>query len=214
MRVSMALVLLGTACGEKDGMGSVSGMIAVSERDLSADVEWDAAFAYAEGDRLIAFLTGAPGASCETVADYLGPNTGALDKEGILEGGSCTMTIVVDGWDGEANLTWGPSETEGYNPGLSSNLRCEFGDGSWVLETRGSGYEDYYWDGPVWTGVPEVFDWAISGDGEDVSFDLEMTRFDGNFPDEVSAERYAAEGDLVGTIQAHWCPELAIATAL
>ena len=81
----MALVLLGTACGEKDGMGSVSGVIAVSERDLSADVEWDAAFAYAEGDRLIAFLTGAPGASCETVADYLGPNTGALDRR-ILEG--------------------------------------------------------------------------------------------------------------------------------
>ena len=56
MRASVALLLLGTACGEKDGMGSVSGAIAVSERDLSADVEWDAAFAYAEGDRLIAFF--------------------------------------------------------------------------------------------------------------------------------------------------------------
>ena len=35
----------------------------------------------------------------------------------------------------------------------------------------------------------------ISGDGEDVSFDLEMTRFDG-ISDEVSAERYPAEGEL------------------
>ena len=38
-------------------MGSVSGVIAVSNPEtLSADVEWDGT--HAEGDRLIAFLTG------------------------------------------------------------------------------------------------------------------------------------------------------------
>lgn len=213
MRFAAVLLLL-PACAEKEGAGRVSGDVAIPERSLSADVDWDAAFAYAEGGRLIAFLTGASGASCASVAAYLGPNEGALEKEGILEGGSCTMTIVVDDWDGDTALSWGPEASEGYNPGLSSNLRCEFGDGSWVLETRGSGYEDYYWDGPVWTGIPEVFDWSISGDDEEVSLDLEMTAFDGNFPDEVSAERYAAEGDLSGTIRAQWCPELAQATAL
>jgi len=203
-----------SACEAKDEAGSVSGSVNVPARTLSADVQWDAAFAYAEDGRLIAFLTGAAGASCSSVASYLGPNDGALEKDGILEGGSCTMTIVVDEWDGDAALSWGPDETEGYNPGLSSNLRCEFGDGTWVLETRGSGYEDYYWDGPVWTGIPDRFDWSISGDDEDISLDLEMSSFDGNFPDEVSAERYAAEGDLSGSIEAQWCPELARATAL
>lgn len=213
MRVALALLML-SACEAKDEAGSVSGSVNVPARTLSADVQWDAAFAYAEDGRLIAFLTGAAGASCSSVAAYLGPNDGALEKDGILEGGSCTMTIVVDEWDGDAALSWGPDETEGYNPGLSSNLRCEFGDGTWVLETRGSGYEDYYWDGPVWTGIPDRFDWSISGDDEDISLDLEMSSFDGNFPDEVSAERYAAEGDLSGSIEAQWCPELARATAL
>lgn len=213
MRVMSALLIL-FGCGDKEGMGSVSGEVAVPERALAADVHWDQAFAYSEGGRLIAFMTGASGASCETVSAYLGPNTGALEKDGILQGGSCTMTIVIDDWDGSASLSWGPEADEGYNPGLSSNLRCEFGDGAWVLETRGSGYEDYYWDGPVWTGIPEVFKWSITGSGEEVSFDLEMSAFDGNFPDELSAERYAAEGDLSGTIRAHWCPDLAEATAL
>ncbi len=61
MRLAIALLVL-PACSEKEGMGSVSGSVTVAERALAADVEWDAAFASAEGGRLIAFMTGAKGA--------------------------------------------------------------------------------------------------------------------------------------------------------
>ncbi len=213
-RYALWLLSVGLGCADKEGMGSVSGQVAVEDRDLVADVYWGSAFAYAEEGRLIAFLTGAPGASCASVSAYLGPNRGALAKDDVVEGGSCAMTLLVDDWDGEVKVSWDPSETEARNPGLSSNLRCHFGDGGWVLETRGSGYEDYYWDGPVWSGIPETFDWSISGDEEALSLTLEMTAFDGNFPDEVSATRYAATGDLSGTIRARWCADLKNATAL
>ena len=90
------------------------------------------------------------------------------------------MTIVVDGWDGEANPDWGERDG-GCNPGRAATCAVSSATRSWVLETGVWLPEDYYWDGPVWTGVPEV-GWAISGDGEDVSFDLEMTPT--IFPDE------------------------------
>ena len=125
------------------------------------------------------------------------------------------MTIVVDGWDGDVDLSWSEGDTPSYdNPGLNSNIQCWFGDGSWVLETRGSGYEDYYWSGPVWSGIPEVFGWSISGDDEDISFDLEMSVFGGNFLHEASVEPSTAQGDLSGTIRAQWCSALSKATAL
>jgi hypothetical protein len=214
MRFAIALLIL-PACADKEGMGSVSGSVSVPVRELSADVHWDSAFAYAEGDRLVAFLTGAVGASCSSVAEYLGPNDGALPKESILPGGSCAMTVVVDDWDGDLDLSWSEGDSPSYdNPGLNSNMQCWFGEGAWVLETRGSGYEDYYWTGPVWSGVPEIFDWSISGDDKDVSLDLEMSAFGGNFLHEASVEPSTAQGDLSGTIRAKWCSALSKATAL
>ena len=72
-----------------------AGKTAVSERDLSADVEWDAAFAYAEGlaDRV---PDRCPGASCRRSRPTRVQTRGLADED--LE--AQTMTIVVDGWDG------------------------------------------------------------------------------------------------------------------
>jgi hypothetical protein len=203
------------ACSEKDpGMGSIDGTIEVPSHGYSAAIEWTKAVAYAEDGRLLVFLTGAAGASCAGIADYLGPNTGALSKEGILEGGSCTMMLAVDDWTGDSTVTWSPSETEGYNPGLSSVLRCELGDGEWVLETRAEEYEDYYWSGDVWVGSPTLFSWSISGDSDGIEVSLDLEKLDGNFPYSSDLARYPAAGEISGEMSASWCPELASATAL
>ena len=108
------------------------------------------------------------------------------------------MTIVVDGWDGEASLELGSRRDGRVQPGAEQQpaLRVRRG----IVGPRDPGL---WLRGLLlgWAGLDRcsgAFDWVISGDGEDVSFDLEMTRFDGNFPDEVSAEQYAAEENLPG----------------
>jgi hypothetical protein len=203
------------SCAKDEAPGDViTGEISIPSRELSADISWNMAVAHASADRLLVFLTGAEGASCEKIAAYLGPNTGALPKDGVLDGGSCTLMLAVDGWDGSSKEGWPSEDATGYNPGLSSVLRCDFGDGEWVLETRAAEYEDYYWSGPVWAGVPTDFQWNIVGDESGVSVDFNAAAFDGNFPYDIDLSRYPADGNIGGSITASWCSEMELATAL
>ena len=217
MRAPAAFALmLAMACAKdaEEGRQSISGQISIPSHGLSADIHWDTAIAYAEGGRIVVFLTGALGASCERIAEYLGPNTGRVSKSGILTGGSCTLMLAFDDWDGRVQAQWSPTHTEGYNPGLDSVLRCDLGEGEWVLETRVEEYEDHYWSGDVWSGIPTNFGVEISGDEGDMSIELDLRSFDGNFPYAADLERYPLDADINGQMKATWCPALSTATVL
>jgi len=211
---ALILAALAAGCSKADETDIIEGTVNVESHGHSAAIAWDTALSYASGDRLLVFLTGAQDASCSAIADYLGPNEGAVPKDGVLEGGSCTLTLVVEGWGGRSSESWGSESTEGYNPGLSSVLRCDFGEGEWVLETRAGEYEDYYWSGDVWAGAPSVFSWAISDDGDGVKLDLSFSEFDGNFPYQTDLERYPATADISGEMVTTECEDLASATLL
>ena len=125
MRWMHALVMTGLtgACSKAEEANIIEGTVSVETHGYSAAIAWDTALSYASGDRLLVFLTGAPAASCDAIGDYLGPNDGAVSKDGVLDGGSCTLTLVVDDWSGTSTQSWGPDHTEGYNPGLKDSLQ-------------------------------------------------------------------------------------------
>jgi hypothetical protein len=214
--VELLIGLAAVSCAKEssEAPGSISGQVNVPSHGLTADIHWTTAVAFAANDRLLVFLTGASGASCEGIAEYLGPNTGVLSKEKVLTGGSCTLMLALDEWSGSADLSWSAEHTEGYNPGISSVLRCEFGEGEWVLETRSEEYEDYYWNGPVWAGAPIDFELSAHEVKDGVSVELDLRTFDGNFPYLTDLERYPLDADLQGQMNASWCPALATATVL
>ena len=218
MRLNCTLLIGLFSCSDKgaddeSSKGSIEGTVNVVDQEHSASIYWDTAVAYATDDTLIAYFTGAPGASCASIAEYLGPNEGAVRKDKVLQGDSCTLMIKIEKWDGTSS--WSPS-SDGIHPGYSSNLRCDFGDGSWVLETRGEEYEDYYWDGDYFTGIPEAFSWDIRELEFPAGLDVQVsfTEFEGNFPYVVSSDRYTVEADVSGRITASWCDELANASVL
>jgi hypothetical protein len=210
----VCLVTVSCAKESSEASESISGHVSIPSHGLSADIHWTTAVAFAANDRLLVFLTGASGASCEGIAEYLGPNTGVLSKEKILTGGSCSLMLALDEWSGSAELSWSAEHTEGYNPGISSVLRCELGEGAWVLETRAEEYEDYYWSGPVWAGPPIDFELSAREGADGVSVELDLRAFDGNFPYLADLERYPLDADLQGQMNASWCPALATATVL
>ena len=205
-----------SACAKDDeGLHRIEGSVTVASLGHQATILWDTAVAYAESGTLIAYFTGAPGASCASIAQFLGPNDGPVSKEQVLMGGSCTLMVKIEDWDGSSSERWSVDETDGFNPGTSSVLRCDFGEGEqWELETRGGQYEDYYWSGDTFMGSPETFSWDIAGDEGGIDAQLDFSQFRGNLPYVTSSERYTASADIGGTMTASWCDELANATVL
>ena len=200
-------------CAKEDVESVIKGSLSLPNYGERASVHWDKAFGYIEGSSMIAFVTGVEDASCESVAAYLGPNTGPLSKEDILEGGSCTMFVRTREWDGGWSASY-PDGDEAFPPSIDSNIRCEFGDGEWVFEERGSGYEDYYWSGSVWQGIPDVFDWDFSGGKSGIELNVEMSQYDGGFLHSDNQDEIRGTGTISGTVNASWCGQLENATSL
>ncbi len=209
----IALLLIFTGCAAEEPRSLIEGTIALTGHPEQASVRWNKAFGYADGTRMIAFMTGAEGASCESVAAYLGPKNDALEKDTILEGGSCTMFVRTNDWNGGWTASY-PSADHAYPPSIDSNIRCEFGDGEWVYEERGEGYTDYYWSGTVWQGIPDAFVWSFSGGRSGFDLDVEMTHYDGGFLHSDNHDEILGSGDISGTIRASWCGDMEHATAL
>lgn len=208
----MTLLVL-TGCAKEEVEPSISGSLSLPEHGEGADILWDKGFGFVEGSRMIAFLTGSPDATCQTVAAYLGPNTGALPKDDVLDAGSCTMLVKTQEWDGGWSAHY-PDPDASYPPSIESNIRCDFGDGEWVLEERGEGYEDYYWTGTVWQGIPDAFEWDFSGGSGGFELNVEMSRYDGGFLYSDNHDEIAGSGNVSGTLNAAWCGDLENATVL
>ncbi len=200
-------------CAKDEAASTISGTLALPEHGEEADILWDKAFGYVEGSTMIAFVTGTDGATCESVADYLGPNSGALAKDDVLDGGSCTMLVRTREWDGGWSASY-PDGESSYPPSIESNIRCEFGDAEWVLEERGEGYEDYYWTGTVWQGIPDVFEWDFSGGRSGFELDVEMSHYDGGFLHSYNHDEIPGSGTISGVVNAEWCGQLENATVL
>ena len=211
IRAAALVVLAG--CAKEAPESVIEGTIALTGYPERADVRWDKAFGYAEGGSMIAFLTGAQGATCSSIAAYLGPADGALEKDDILEGGSCTMFVRTNEWDGSWAASY-PDPDASYPPSIDSNIRCEFGSGEWVYEERGEGYTDYYWSGTVWQGIPDEFDWSFSGGRSGFDLTVDMTHFDGGFLHSDDHSEVLGTGDVAGSMKASWCGQLERATAL
>jgi len=216
MRWTLAGLAMAVFSCSKDGpvANSIEGTVTVPSRGHSASIFWDTAVAYDDGSTFLAYFTGAEGASCSTIAEFLGPNDGPTRKDKVLQGGSCTLMIKIEDWSGESIATRSASDTEYSHPGASSVLHCNFGDGEdWVRETRNEEYEDYYWSGDYFLGIPQVYSWDIAGDASGSDLQLSFSQFDGNIQEE-SPERLSASADIQGEITASWCGDLATAEVL
>ena len=205
-------VLLAAGCAKEEAP-TITGSLNLPEHGEQADILWDTAFGYVEGSSMIAFITGAPGATCASVSTYLGPNDGPLKKSGVLQGGSCTMLLRTNEWDGGWSASY-PNADDAWPPSIDSNILCDFGDGEWVLESRGAGYEDYYWTGTVWQGIPDVFDWDFSGGKSGFELTVDMSHYDGGFLYSDNHDDIPGSGTISGSIHAKWCGALADATVL
>jgi hypothetical protein len=196
------LLLIG--CTKEEPSDSViEGSISVADIGASADVVWSQGFFAVGNGALLAFLTGAAGANCDDVADFLSSSDGVTEKEGIYDGGGCVMTIKVPDWDGSHDASW-PSDEFTWNPAVDSSIRCEFGAGEWRLETNSSDREDYYWTGTTWSGRPDVFDWSFSEDGDDLEVQMDMSSYEGDLIYDSTGE-VAGSGDIAGSLRVQAC---------
>jgi hypothetical protein len=110
---------------------------------------------------------------------------------------------MSDGWNG------GFQATDDAGAALSSVIECSFGDGTWVLETRDSVGEDYFWSEAWWQGFPTKYTWDFSGgDGGDLTLFMEMTKFNGNFIYDIEKGAQPGTGSVHGTATATWCEAL------
>ncbi len=182
----------------------IEGSISVDEIGESAEIAWTQGF-FAVGDgAMLAFLTGVPGANCSDIAAFLSSSDGATEKEGIYDGGGCVMTVKVEDWSGDYQVSW---PGEGWDPAAGTSIRCEFGSGEWERETNSSGREDYYWSGTTWAGKPTVFDWAFSQDGDELELEMDMSAYEGSLIYE-SAGNLVGSGDVAGVVYAQECSAL------
>ena len=216
MKTMWIAAFLCAACAEKDEGEEImiEGTIKLHDHAFRGVVEGVRAFGYDEGDKMIAYISSNPKATCANVSEFLGPQSGEpLRPDKILKGGYCNITILVEtGWDNGFDSHW-PDDESNYSESLGSNVRCDMGEGDWVLETRGSEYEDWYWSGTTWGGPPENYNWSFSGgDGDPLKLDIRMTSYQGYFYSEAVYAVIPAEGQVEGEVTAEWCPSLANAT--
>jgi hypothetical protein len=205
--------LLIVGCAKEETDPSITGSLNLPEHGEQADIVWDKAFGYVDGSTMIAFVTGAPDATCASISAYLGSNDGPLKKVDVLQGGSCTMLVRTHEWDGGWSASY-PNAEDSWPPSIDSNIRCEFGDGEWTLESRGSGYEDYYWSGTVWHGIPDVFDWEFTGGKSGFELTVDMSHYDGGFLYSDNHDDIPGSGVIAGVVKAKWCGALSGATVL
>ncbi len=196
------------ACGDKEeeeGSASpqITGEIQVNGQDEIGDVAIYKAFATSTGSGFLLYLSNNPGATCETVVDYLRTDE-AWDPNGFLTAGSCEILASISTWD-EAS---GASATDDALGAAGFSINCYFGDEEWVYETRDSDDRDYYYQGREWLGSPSVYSYDFSPDGDNYAIDLSMSEYNGQFPYET-LESFPASGAVSGTMTAERCDALA-----
>ena len=210
--IRLVFILL-IGCSKGDGASSsIDGTIALPDHSESADISWNKAFYVESGNAMLAFITGVEGASCGEIGDFLSSNDGAIEKDGVYDGGGCVMTLKVNDWSGRYETSWNPSSSD-WNPAVDSAIRCEFGDGAWELGVNSSGREDYYWTGRTWSGYPTSFEWTFEPEGDSLSMQMDMDAYDGSLIYESMGDVQGA-GEVGGTVLAEPCSAMGNASVL
>lgn len=152
------------------------GDITITSAALAGRLSIEQAFAMAQDDTLLVYLSSNPDATCERVAAYLTPSDKPDDPSDLRLGQTCDMFLKIRDWDGDF------SATDDRIAIASSAISCALGEGTFAYEERGDGYFDYYWSGRWWQGIPDLYTLAIA-DAGDGGFTIrgEMTSFDGAF---------------------------------
>lgn len=162
------------------------------------------AFGFATAGRGIVYVAANGAATCADLVEYL-DRTELIDPSATLMlEGHCNLTLTFDyddatGWDGltEAELTtalW--------------SVSCAMDEGDWEVQSR-QGVEDYFYSGRWWQGSPDTVSTTLHGADGDVSFDVDMNGFSGNFIYE-EFQAAPATGTVSGAgVATTWCPQLA-----
>jgi len=180
------------------------------------------AWSYAEGDRLVVYMSSTPDVSCEEVALYLGkdpddnPETPrpAYDPTGLFTANTCNLSLT---WNDAGYGEYSESSPADFRETLEplAFVECPLGEGSFVSTSFG-GSAGYYWLNEedanlAWwfTGRAawgEVTRLEQVADGVEV--DAEVDLIDGEFPIAAEAEEATPRGTGKGTIVAPNCPDL------
>jgi len=202
MRFLAGLVLLVGCEGGGQGDEILMAEGAITSDGSTAEVAARKAFGFATSGQGFVYVASNGDATCGAVVDYL-TSTDPYDPTDILVAGHCNLSLDFDydgGWDGHEVL---PSD---ITTGLWS-VSCAMDDGSWSLEER-KGFVDYFYSGRWWQGSPLDHHTVLSGDGEELVVDLEMSEYDGDYIYE-DLESHPGSGRVTGTIDATWCAQLA-----
>lgn len=209
------LLLAATACSSKEDTGSidtsllepqVTGTVTV-EGESSADVAFFHAFGFNQGGTLLAYFSSSRNATCENVSAYLRTGQEPYDPEDMFEPSTCNFFLKVDDeYNGGYAFTQSADADQPNFAVLASAMNCAMGEGEFdLIPLSESDDPDYNWTGRWWEGGPSAYSYDLSGgDGEDYTFDIQMSAYDGSFVHEPLNDSPAV-GAVSGTMTASWC---------
>jgi|GEM_PF-1226266 len=214
----VAVVALAMGCtGDKDSGASdvaslepkITGTVTV-EGEASAEVAFYRAFAYDQGGTMLAYLSSHPNATCSNSADFLRTNQPPYDPVDMFEPGTCNLFLKIEN-DYDNGYVWDqPSGADQPNfATLGSAMNCAMGEGEFdFFPLSETDDPDFNWTGRWWEGGPSAYVYNLSGGGgENYSFTIEMSEYDGSFVHEPLNDSPAV-GAVSGTIEAEWCESL------
>ncbi len=192
-------LLLGCTAGTDTGAAGVTGTISPDGADSIGEVRGATAFAWAEGDRLIANISSGEGTTCDDVVRYLTDLT--YDPSALIPAGTCNIFIRLDSDYASGQLI----EDDPYQA-AGTAIGCALGEGEFAMADANSSYT---WTGTWWLGHPVDYTYTFTEEEDGYSLDLSMEEYDGSYPLSGQLSGVAASGSVSGVVKAQACPELA-----
>jgi hypothetical protein len=212
------IVLLLVACdgGGGEGDGALLGVAGeVTAQSSGADgashsgvAETLSAFGVNTAGEVALVLSANANATCDDAVDFLTDGGEDWNPEAITPVGACSV-YLRGSYDGT------PLDVVDDAATIQVALNCAMDTGEWVYEERGAGDIGWYFDGAWWIGSPQSFSLQLSGgDGEAYSLSLTMDDYTGSFThDTENPDPDPASGEVTGTTEISWCPEMGPALA-
>lgn len=192
------LTLTALLAGCKDDAAPVAGSIEVDGVDDPGVVDIAAAFVATDSSgNFAAYLSSNPAATCQGVADWLS-SAGTRDPSDVLLGGHCNIYIPLSGYEGSIQVE------DDAVVAASSSVDCYLGEGEFSAQASTS----YVWSGRHWKGFPTDYRFDFASEGSEHELTIEMSEYDGYFPEEGTLEDAPASGEVAGTVAAEDCPAL------
>lgn len=204
----MLLLALAACTGAKDGATDPYwGTIVADRAGETGEVQVYSGFGFnsASNGKGLVYLTANPDATCDTALNGLTGGDPDFDPTVVMPASQCTVFAYFDYDAGTLTDSAAPG-----SPSIVSIVAvgCAMDDGAWDYQDDGGDNVGYYYSGHLWQGSPQTYQLTVSG-GDEAAFDvsLSMSTWDGNFIyEEMTAA--PAEGLVVGSATAEWCPEL------